>query len=195
MNLLSKAVRILTVPPFIGLLMLLFLYRYDPSLLGSAGQFWAAVFFLTFLPLLAYPLQPFFPRYKDRGREGQRSLAMLMSFGGYVCGIIYAFFSSATFTLWLIYSTYLLSGFCLILVNKVFHVKASGHACGVAGPIVMMIYLLGPQGLWGLLLYIAAFFSSIVRKRHTVVQFLLGSMISPFAMGISLLFFHFFIAF
>ena len=38
--------------------------------------------FLVVLPLLAYPLQKYIPHFKDSGRDGQRSLAMIFSAAG-----------------------------------------------------------------------------------------------------------------
>lgn len=179
MKIFHKLIRVITVAPFMALAMLTVLYVTSGQLFRSVWDYLGAIFFLTILPLLAYPLQPLLPRFKDRGRDGQRVLAINMAFVGYLCGILFATLTKAGLTLWVIYCTYLLSGLLLLLLNKVFHCKASGHACGIAGPIVMLVYLIGPAGLWGLVLYALAIYSSLAMKRHTVSQLAIGSFISP----------------
>ncbi len=141
-----------------------------------------AIFFLTVLPLLAYPLQRFIPHFKDKGREGQRNLAMLFANGGYILGCITNLFMSAPRELWIIYLEYLLSGMLILIFNKVFHLRASAHACGVIGPGVMLFFFgIHPALAVGLVLWGAALWGSIVMKRHTFPQFLGGSAI-PIAM-------------
>ena len=100
-----------------------------------------ALFFLSIFPTLAYPLQRCFKKYKDRGREGQRSLAMIFSFVGYLLGTVMAFVFSAPIEVKIIYIEYLLCGIGMVLLNKVFKVKASGHACGIVGPVLMFFTL------------------------------------------------------
>ena len=137
-----------------------------------------SIFFLCVLPILAYPLQKYIPYFKDKGREGQRNLAMIFAMLGYVLGVTANLFLNATETLWLIYVEYLLSGLLIVIFNKVFKLRASAHACGVAGPTVMLAYLgVYFTAIPGMLLYVASFISSIIMKRHTWQQFVGGTFI------------------
>jgi Mn2+/Fe2+ NRAMP family transporter len=80
MTKLSKIIRVVTVAPLMALLMLLILGSGDASFFGGLLHFLLAVIFLTIFPVLAYPLQPFFPSFKDKGR-GQRTLANYFAVG------------------------------------------------------------------------------------------------------------------
>ncbi len=137
------------------------------------------IFFIGILPVLSYPLQRFIPYYKDKGRDGQRNLAMVFSVAGYIIGCILALIFKAPYTVILIYLDYLLSGILITLFNKLFHLKASGHACGIVGPIAMLVYfgLYIPAAI-GALLTVLVFISSIKMKRHTFLQLLGGSAIT-----------------
>lgn len=54
--------------------------------------------------------------------------------------------------------------------------RASGHACGVSGPLTVLIYLHGLRWLApGLAVLAAMFWSSIPLGRHTLRQLLLGA--------------------
>ena len=75
--------------------------------------------------------------------------------------------------------------------NKVFHVRVSGHACSVSGPLVYSGYFLGIWGIvvgvvcWGLILW-----ASLVMKRHTFKEFLLGTLTCLVSFTIGWLIFH-----
>ena len=88
----------------------------------------------------------------------------------------------------LIYLDYLLSGILITIFNKCFHLKASGHSCGIVGPVAMLIYfgLYIPAAI-GALLTILVFISSIKMKRHTFLQLLGGSAITISALLILLI--------
>ena len=82
------------------------------------------IVFLTILPVLAYPLQKYIPGFKDKGREGQRSLAMIFSFAGYLLGTVVAFAFSANTIVKIIYLEYLFCGITMLVFNKLFKLKA-----------------------------------------------------------------------
>ena len=174
----AKIVRILTVAPIMALAALCTLFICDPALLGGAYLFALAVLFLTVLPLLAYPLQRFIPPFKDKGREGQRNLAMIFAVSGYVLGCITNLFLSAPASLWFIYLGYLISGALILVTNKLFKLRASAHACGVVGPTVILASLGLPAAIFpGVALYLAALWASLKMKRHTIAQFIGGTVI------------------
>ena len=73
---------------------------------------------------------------------------------------------------------YLLCGICIFISDKVFKFKSSGHACGIVGPIAMLVYL----GLYipaavGVLISVPVYIASVKTKRHTVPQLIVGSLI------------------
>ena len=178
MDTLSKITRKITVPPGFAALLLITVYIAFPDGIGSAWHLLGAIFFLAVLPLLAYPLQKYIPKFRDRGREGQRSLAMLFSFSGYAVGTIVAYIASAPARLKMIYLEYLLCGIAMLVINKAFHLKASGHACGIVGPVAMLCFfgLLIPAVI-GTAIIVPVFLSSIKTKQHTLPQLMGGSAI------------------
>ncbi|MBG0788544.1 MAG: hypothetical protein H0S79_25940, partial [Anaerolineaceae bacterium] len=137
---LAYLIRIITVAPIMALVLLVTLYLRAPQTFGTPLTFAATIFFLAGLPLLAYPLQPLFRIFRDGGRESQRKLAMLFAVAGYIGGLIFAIATGATQDVIIIYVAYLISGSLVALTNKVLHFRASGHACGVAGPFMLLVY-------------------------------------------------------
>ena len=136
--------------------------------------------------MLSYPVSYIVPQIRKKGRDGQRSLAIIFSVAGYVAGILGSIFFGAGRIELLIFLTYLLSGISIALCSFVFGVKASGHACGVSGPIAMMVYCLGLPFVALSALLGAVVWASLKIKRHTPLQLLLGSIIPIAAMLISL---------
>ena len=165
-------------PPIFAAAFLVILFVADPAYIGPPWQLAFGIFALGVLPILGYPLQRFIPPFKDRGREGQRSLAMLFSFSGYAIGTIVAYIASAPARLKMIYLEYLLCGIAMLVINKAFHLKASGHACGIVGPVAMLYYfgLLIPAVI-GTAIIVPVFVSSIKTKQHTYPQLIGGSAI------------------
>ena len=75
-----------------------------------------------------------------------------------------------------ILAAYLISLMLLVLFNKVIKIRASGHACSVTSPLFFATYYFGLGALLpAAVLYATIFWASIVTKRHTVKEFLLGS--------------------
>jgi len=158
------------------------LYVSDPNMFGKTYLFVLAIVFLCVLPLLAYPLQPIIPHFKDKGREGQRNLAMVFAVSGYVLGCITNLFLSAPVMLWFVYLIYLLSGVLIVVINKLFKLRVSAHACGIAGPTALLVYFGIPFAVIpGVILYFSALWASIRMKRHTWQQFVSGAFV-PLAM-------------
>lgn len=188
MNKLNKIIRLLTIPPIMAAALFLILGVYGIlSPIDSA----LGILFIAVLPVLSYPLQPIIPYFKDRGREGQRNLAIVFSVVGYVLGCILALiFNAPINTVVFIYLDYLLSGILIAVFNKAFHLKASGHACGIVGPVAMLLYygLYLPAAI-GAVLVIPVFISSIMMKRHTFLQLLGGSAITVSALLFLMIFF------
>ncbi len=192
MKKLTYAIRVITVAPFMALVMLLILYFRDPMLFGSLAEFLLLVLFLVVLPLLAYPLQPLIKRFKYKGREGQRTLALIFAVAGYFLGCLFAALLGAPQNVWFIYLSYMLSGSFVALFNKVFHFRASGHACGVSGPFMLLVYFGQPIGYIGFAVLVLVWAVSLYMKRHTTAQIVVGALIPFAALGILMLLFSLF---
>ena len=182
----AKLIRVLTVPPVGALALVSSLYLKRNEDFGSRVAYLLAVLFLSVFPTLAYPLQPLLPSFRGRGREGQRSLAILMSVIGYFLGIVFVCFTHSSSMLLTVYIVYVVSGMGIALFSRGLRIAASGHACAVAGPVAGMTYFLGPQALLvGVPMFLLVCWSSLRLKRHTLGQFLLGGAISVGALLIT----------
>ena len=178
MSKLALFIRKVTIPPVFAVVLMLSVYFAYPESIQSLWYVGSGITFLAILPTLAYPLQKYLPKFKDKGREGQRSLAMLFSFAGYLLGTVLAFLMSAPEIVKLLYVEYLLCGIAMLALNKLFQMKASGHACGLVGPVFMMLYLRMyiPAAVCAALV-LPVFASSLKIKRHTFGQLICGSAI------------------
>lgn len=183
----AYVIRIITVAPIMALVLLLILYLRAPQTFGNTLVFVMTVFFLVVLPLLAYPLQPLVKKYKDKGREGQRTLALIFAVAGYIMGFVSALIMNAPSDVLIIYISYMISGLLVAVANKVFHFKASGHACGVTGPFMLLVYFGQTIGFIGLGVLLMAWLASIYMKRHTWAQLLAGTAIPFAALGFVLI--------
>jgi hypothetical protein len=182
----AKIIGLITVAPIMAFGMLTLLYFTGNDNFSNLGHYLLAIIYLTVLPILAYPLQKILPKFKDEGRAGQRKLAFIMVVFGYTLGIISALILKAPAQYLLIYLAYFLSGIILALINKLSKTKASGHACGVVGPIVMCIYLLGGYAWFFVLLMPIVFWSRLTMGRHTSKELLFGSAVSVFCTLLSI---------
>lgn len=175
---LAKVVRILTTVPVMAFLFLSILYKMRPELFGGIQHYILLIIFLVFISLLGYPLQPLIPPFCSQGRDGQRNLVILMSFVGYLCGIISALIFHAPATVFMIYLAYFISSVGIVIFNKFLKIKASGHSCGVTGPLSLLIFFIGLKGLLASLILIPVYWFSLKLKRHTLIQLVWGSVIS-----------------
>ena len=182
----AKIVRVITVAPFMAALMLTVIWFARPESYLNFGHYLYALGALTIFPLLSYPVSVIIPPIRKKGRDGQRNLAIVFSVIGYIAGILGSVFFGAGRIELLIFLTYLLSGVSIALSSFVFGVRASGHTCGVSGPIAMMIYVLGLPYVAMYALLGAVVWASLKIKRHTPVQLVLGSIIPVAAMLVSI---------
>ncbi len=173
----AKAIRVITVPPVMAIAAFS-IFLLSEGFYSGLWEYFAAVGFIALLPMLAYPLQGVLPPFKNCGREGQRSLAMILSCLGYILGVITALAFGAEKTTLTVFLAYLFSGSSLFVINKAFRFKASGHACGITGPAACLAYFIGSFALVAALLVFAlAMWSSVYMKRHSVSQFVVGAAI------------------
>ncbi|MBO5270519.1 MAG: hypothetical protein J6B77_07025 [Clostridia bacterium] len=187
---LARAIRIVTVPPLMVAVILFVLYALHDTMFLSPSHLVFSELFLAVVPLLAYPLSYMIPAIRKKGRNGQRSLAMYLSAVGYLSVVAYGIFAGCAESLRTIQLTYLLSVLLLLFLNKVLRVRASGHACSVSGPILLLCLYVGIGGvIVGLLLYTAIFWASVRMRHHTPKEFLIGSVTPIVAYILSYLFY------
>lgn len=195
----AKATRILTTPPVFALVLCTVVFFAARTDFSVTSRYFADVFFLTVLPLAAYPIA-FLIYLKRRLRKSwsqvgfqtddlknedeatlrntERNLAICFSVCGYVCGFITAMLGGSGFER-AVFATYLSSAI-IIAISNVFGFKISGHASGCSGPIAAAALFISPWFAFGYALIIPIFRSSILLKRHTLLQLLLG-LILPIA--------------
>ena len=190
---LAYFVRVLSVPPVMVSLLVLVLALFAEGFFSSGLEIFAMLLFLAIIPLLAYPLSWLIPGVRRKGREGQRNLAFVLTAVGYVLGWLYGMFVSRNREQILVYTIYLISLLLLLLWNKGFKLRASGHGCSVTGPVLLAGWYLGPAGIVvGAVCYVLIFWASLTAKRHKWDEFLGGSVLCLASCGISWLLCNYF---
>ncbi len=183
----AKLLRALTVPPVMALLLITILYiGLGETAFASPAHYLAAVFALTLLPVLPYPLCAAIPALKRKGRKLERSLAIAFSLLGYVLGLALALLGGGTLIEKILFLTYTISGALTGIMTFVFKYKTSGHACGASAPFVMLAISLSPWWLLGCFMLIPIFNASLRLGRHTLGQLFAGSCVSVAALFIAL---------
>ena len=174
----ARIIRVCTLAPLLAAVMLVFLFAAQPEVFGSLGGLLRQLLFLSLFPLLAYPVQSLIPPFREKGREGQRHLAMISAFAGYLLNGIVNICVHPSGELVLIGWVYLLSGITILLCNRLFRLCASGHAAGVSAIIGLLVLTGHPEMLAVTLpLLLLVFRASIAAKRHTLPQLIGGALI------------------
>lgn len=173
----AKLCRAVTVPSILAAFILLGMAVVRPDAFRGIAEILWGLFYLSVCPLLAYLIAFLVPSVRAKGHNGARKLAFITSLIGYTGGAFYALFTQTSFALSFIFFTYLFSGLFLFLMNKLLHVRASGHACGATGPVLLFGILVG-KWMWvlSLALYMIAAWGSFSLKRHSVREFIWGSL-------------------
>jgi hypothetical protein len=184
----AKIIRVVTIPPILVLLLLVILFFTRQAMFSNVAQLLLSVLFLMLIPVAAYPLAAVIPKYKAKGRDGERTLAFILSIAGYVAAVVYGFAAQVSKGLLFIYLTYFISVAVLTVFNKVIKLRASGHACSITGPLILMVYFIG----WKCLLPCAVLFAliiwaSLAIKRHTPRELIAGSSAAALAFLVTLL--------
>lgn len=179
---LAMLIRKITVAPVPAFALATILWLATPELMGDVWHYVAMVFCLSVLPPLAYPICAVVPRLKRGGRRVQRATAVAFSVAGYLLLLLIYLILGCTQTELLVCLTYLCSGALIGLMSYVIKFKPSGHACGVAGPIAMLVLKVSPLYAFGVILLAVVWWSSIVTKRHTPEQLGVGSIIPVLCM-------------
>lgn len=179
-NTIARYVGILTAPAPTALVIVSLMYLHDAALFGrGAGWYWVAVGFLTALPVSAYILKSIIPSIKVQGRRGERKLAFIMSVMSYIAGTVFCLARRAPRAVSGLFLSYLASGALLAFVNAALKFRASGHACGFAGPLTYLAKFVGP----GPVLICAAlalpiiYWARIRTGRHSLRELVSGTII------------------
>lgn len=188
MHKLAKIIRVLTVAPLMALIAFILIWIFNKDVFIDYTNLILTILFIVAFPLFSYVLQPFTPKFKNEGRKGQRKLAIIMSVIGYVLGLALALILNLSEGTKMIFICYVMAGTLIFVFSKFTPIKASGHACGVAGPIVYLSYFLGPWSLFGLLILVLVYWCSLYMKRHTFRDLIFGTLIPFIAFGIAYLF-------
>ena len=172
----AKIIRTVTVPPVLVAALVFILAALRSDVFQNRLQMLICIICLAIIPVLAYPLQPLIPSMRSLGREGQRKLAFILSLAGYTAGMAIGFITHVSDSLQFIYDTYFLSVMILVVFNKLMHLRASGHACSITGPLIFLVYFIGPAAVLPcVIIFLLIIWSSIVLKRHTPRDLALGS--------------------
>lgn len=175
-------IRVASIAPTGATLLLILLFVFAPQAYSAPWELWFSLSVLVILPLLAYPCQWIFHVIPGDERSGERNLAILFSFVGYLAGLITSLSVPFSTELKIIFMTYFLSGAAIAVMSFGFRVKASGHMCGVSGPIALILLVGGWKYLPLLLFLVLVFWASTVLNRHTRKELLLGTLIPILAM-------------
>ena len=174
-DLIARIIRVITVPPVLVTVFLLVLHRTDPEVFLVPGSLSVTIAGLGLFPVLAYAVWAVIPGFRKRGRVMQRRLAFVFSLIGYVGTFVYGRAAFVSRELKLIHMCYLLSAVILAVLNYIFKIKASGHACSVTGPLALSIYFIGWAALGPcLVIEAASFWASLRTRRHTSMQLISG---------------------
>lgn len=180
----AKIIRIITVPPIMILGLIIILSSLRTDIFQNNTQIIISILFLGIVPILAYPLQPILPKFKYKGREGQRELAFILNIAGYILAVIIGYFMGVDSNLQFIYNTYLISVILLTIINKGFHIRASGHACSATGPLLFLVYLFGFKAIVPCIIVGAlTIWASLTLKRHTKKDIAMGALACILAFG------------
>lgn len=185
----AHLIRIITISPIMVTMFLLYMYFGNQNLDINTHSYIIAICCLIILPVLAYPIQKIFKPIKiGDARKSERILAIIFSIVGYIIGFILSFILKSHNYEKIFYLTYLFSGIFIALFSFVFKINASGHMAGVVGPTLIIMYLFNSH-FYLITIIVLVFISSLIKKRHNVVELLLGSLIPIASFFISLLIF------
>lgn len=184
----AKIIRVLSVPPIMVSIFILILAFNKNNIFRNSEEIIIMIIFLGLVPALAYVLSGIIPAVRSKGREGQRKLAFVTNLVGYGIALLWAVLTNVSKELLLICLTYFLSVVFLSICNKGFHFRASGHASGFTGPLVLMIYFLGWKVIAPVLIIAALIvWASLYLKRHTIKELAGGILVNILAFIISVM--------
>ncbi len=173
----AKFISIITVAPLISVLVLSWMWLDNPAYFDrDFSWYFISLGLLTLVPVSAYLLKFAIPSIRVQGRDGERKLAFIMAVVGYLVGVMVCQVFDGPRVVSILFWTYFISGFTLLLLNRFVNIKASGHACGLAGPTAFLIYLVGGSSWFTALLVPAVFWARLKLGRHDMNELIIGSL-------------------
>ncbi len=178
----AKIIRILTVSPIMALMLCLVLY-FDKNInFASLSMFFVCIACLCVLPVVAYPVEKcthIFAKISGQNsqRQCERKLAICFSILGYIILTIVCFATNQSSVLKQMSLTYLFSGILIFVFSVIIKINASGHVCGVVGPIVFLTHFVSLYFLFLLLLLVPVCWGSLKLARHSKLELLCGGII------------------
>ena len=172
-----KLISVVSVAPLVAFYVLTALYLHDKTIFGGSLWYILSVIFLTLLPLSAYGFERLIPSIRKQGRKGERKLAFVMCIAGYVLGAAASLIFDAPQGIKMVFMGYLVSGGILAIVNSVIKIRASGHACGIAGPYIMLLYFFGRKVWYLIFLLVPIFWVRKRMGRHTYQELISGTLV------------------
>ena len=184
----AKTIRIMSIPPIAVTVLLIILYFFKGGMFRSVIELLISLLLLAIIPVLAYPIAWVMPKLKQMGRDGERNMSFIACVAGYSGAVIYGFAAEVSNELIVVFLTYFISAIVLTIINKAAKFRASGHACCVFDPIVVICYEFGLIYLIPCaILFAAVIWSSLYLKRHTIEELIAGAAVSTFAFFVSLI--------
>lgn len=192
MNKIAKIIRVLTISPIMALMTCLVIYFGVDDSFSSVLIFLITIFCLVVFPVLAYPFEQKFNIVKRVNntltpRAADRKMAIIFSVISYSLILIVVFLNHESTIVKQLILTYFISGVLIAISSFALKFEASGHMCGMVGP---MVFLTVTVSYWFLLILIPLAFvvwSSLKLKRHTVLQLIFGSLMPVVGFIISLI--------
>ena len=185
----AKIIRIITVAPIMAFILINALYFFKKGSFINLMDYLIAIFSLVILPLLAYPIQNKYNVIPKEKRTAQRILAIIFSIIGYILGFVLSLILRLPVIQKTVYFTYLLSGILIALFSFVLNINASGHMCGLTGPIATIVYAFGPYYIFLVFFLGFVIWSSLKLNRHSLLELILGSLIPIVSLIISIIIF------
>lgn len=175
---LALGISIITVVPMVALFTIMGIYFNDYSFFGER-DFWViwSLVFLVIIPSSAYGLKHIHPRFRKKGRKWERNMAFVTGVTGQVLGFLGAWYLQGPDGVIKLFMVYLLAGVLLSVTNFIVGRKASGHACGVSGPITLLTVIFGIKAGVLFLLMPLVFWSRLQLRRHTLQELFVGTVI------------------
>ena len=183
----AKAVRILTIAPIMASSLFAFLFLNNGNIFNSALDMIIGILCIAIIPTLAYFIQRKYVVFKDDMRTAERKLAIIFSLVSYTIVLIYALVAKTKDLYKIMVLTYFLSGLLVFLFAFVLKKDASGHMCGVSGPIALLVYVYGYWYSFLFLLLIVVGWASRYLNRHTFRGLITGALIPIISLIISIL--------
>lgn len=173
----AKIIRIVTVPPVLASAMLLIGYWIYRETFTTIPILILNIFLLAIVPVAAYPIASIKRDKTIKLREQQRKLAFGLTFCGYAAALFIGIVLHYKKLLLMVLGAYFIAVFFLTVLNKFLKIRASGHACSCVLPYLFISYWLGaPAAGVCIILYMLEFWASVSLKRHTINEFLAGSL-------------------